>query len=903
MQKLIEKRLSLFWDPGTFLLPEWEGKNPLNSSKYYDLNTLLKVNQDNNIWLFFTPNGNLGKLNKTGEIIKRKQVDCEDYIASFYVDVDLRDAIEYKDHKSMLKHILKASYDNKVPIQYIVRTGNWFHLRAFTKVDERYVIGDEFAKQYKTIQESLSEIYDGWDASSHSNNKLMRLPYTQYWKGSMPVQTQLLKVEGWDKDELTTSIVETPEQIMIDDTKCLNFKQVEFFVNNMRTPEVRQQKWAEHISVVWTEQVNALSIVDVISKLKAYPRTFNWKKYLFWLKWNRITFTIDWVQYNPDGYRVKTDGNYVHNFSFDKHEIDERPRGWCFSFLYHYFNKNMADMNTFFENEFGFSLSKVSGNEMYLCLKGENGSIYFTDEWVIYHKQIKNKKWDWVVDVQSKLFDVPLVIEGVIKTPYEMHGETEEENIYYVIKRLDNEDIIIMDFMPDRKAFNKKYGKKGLVFTGSEFDILDFFMAINNAVKKWALKRFDFRYLNGYYKGTYVIGDSIFDREWNKVDPKASDIILYTNKIEMVNNQSDVTIRKFGEALRWIFSDRESMLSMATYLMLLLWHKFRYDTLWQIKQQVLLPWLFLSWKTRAGKTTLITILKNGIGLAYESRKFSVISTSPQPLKQAWCDDFILHIEEFTGDVWEVKETIIRDILNKSRSGRWQSDWTNVQYIYRSGLLIDWEKLPRSESVANRCILVGMYEQDKIGDEAKLYRFKDKTFLRDFLVKAYSIDTATLYGQLQDIERMLKDKKIKDRNLLLYSLVVLANRFFDTFPEDELIAAVLENLEDLAHMDVKNNELADILAEFIIANRVQPTLIEWERNQWQVIIPFTIDMRNKNKIEIINLLKIYKKHVQLRGNNILITVNPEDTSEQNVELYNALILYKKYFRRENFLDFV
>lgn len=119
----------------------------------------------------------------------------------------------------------------------------------------------------------------------------------------------------------------------------------------------------------------------------------------------------------------------------------------------------------------------------------------------------------------------------------------------------------------------------------------------------------------------------------------------------------------------------------------------------------------------------------------------------------------------------------------------------------------------------------MYEQDKIGDEAKLYRFKDKTFLRDFLVKAYSIDTATLYDQLQDIERMLKDKKIKDRNLLLYSLVVLANRFFDTFPEDELIAAVLENLEDLAHMDVKNNELADILAEFIIANRVQPTLIE------------------------------------------------------------------------------
>jgi hypothetical protein len=155
-----------------------------------------------------------------------------------------------------------------------------------------------------------------------------------------------------------------------------------------------------------------------------------------------------------------------------------------------------------------------------------------------------------MVDVQSKLFDVPLIIEGVIKTPYEMHGETEEENIYYVIKRLDNDDIIIMDFKPDRKAFNKSYGKKGLVFTGSEFDILDFFMAINNAVKKGALKQFDFRYLNGYYPTSYVIGDTVYDRQGNIIDAKANDIILYTNKIEQVHNQTDVTIKKFGESLR-----------------------------------------------------------------------------------------------------------------------------------------------------------------------------------------------------------------------------------------------------------------------------------------------------------------------------------------------------------------
>jgi hypothetical protein len=83
------------------------------------------------------------------------------------------------------------------------------------------------------------------------------------------------------------------------------------------------------------------------------------------------------------------------------------------------------------------------------------------------------------------------------------------------------------------------------------------------------------------------------------------------------------------------------------------------------------------------------------------------------------------------------------------------------------------------------------------------------------MKAYSIDTSTIHDELLDIERKLKDKKIKDRNLLLYSIVALTNRFFAIFNEDELIQAMLDNLDDLDNVDKMNTYISDILAEFII----------------------------------------------------------------------------------------
>ena len=161
----------------------------------------------------------------------------------------------------------------------------------------------------------------------------------------------------------------------------------------------------------------------------------------------------------------------------------------------------------------------------------------------------------------------------------------------------------------------------------------------------------------------------------------------------------------------------------------------------------------------------MTILKNWARIATDTKKYSIKSTTPQPLKQAATDDFVLHLEEFTWHIWEIKETIVRDVLNKAKTARWQADWENVYYIFRSALVLDWERLPESQSVSNRCVVVPMFEEDKLGDEKKLWWFVWKSFLKDFITQLYDIDTTMVVKQFKAVEAILRAEWIRDRNLL------------------------------------------------------------------------------------------------------------------------------------------
>lgn len=912
MKEIMNKRLSLFWNSAMFILSEWEPSavRTADFSKFYDDDAYIKINNNQAYGLYFTPNGNFGNLNTVWEKIVRAKTDGEEYISSLYIDVDMR-ASDYTDMDRLLKNILETVEIDWMPIQYIVQTGNGYHLYMFIKEEYRRIVAQEFGNKFREIQENLAKNFEWWDTRSHSINKLMRMPFSKYWRTIPAKTTKLFKVIWEDRSTKLEEITST-EQITLDDSKCLTLDMIQYYCNNISEVSVKKQKSQEYIWDIGSSQINIIPITEVINKLKWYPREHMWKTYEFWLKNSRIILKIDWQTYVPDGYKVNIANNYVHNFSLDQYNVDERPRWPVFPFLYNYFKKDITQLNKFLTDEFQISLMKWWwDDENYICLPTETWYIYFTDKWVLYGKSVFNKKAKTYEDVQIKLFDSPIYIKWIIKTDYDLFWETEEKNVYYLFYNAKTWTDIIIEYTSDRKAFNKKYWKKGLIFFGSEYDLLDFYNTINHAADNKVVKEFDFRYLNGWYKDWFVIWDKIYDRNAEEIDYNTKDIILKTNNIARTFENKDVSLMEFGDKLCKVCTNRVAMIWLTTFVALFLWHKFRTPILWKYKQQVLMPWLFFSWVTKSGKSTILTILKNAAEITLEARKYSVIWTSPQPLKQAATDDFILHLEEFTGMIWDQKETIIRDILNKARTARWMADGWNTYYIFRSSLLLDWEHMPKSASVANRCVVVPMFDtpEEKIGNEKTLADMIGLSFLKDIIKKSYEYTSADILDVFKKSEQTLLKFGITDRRLLLYTFILTVNRVFNIFLEDELLKAISENIEMIDSIEKTNNILGNILSELIIKNKIIPTISkndsEWF---WQITVPYTMELRSQNLVLFIDIAKQYPNHIKVIWNNINIKLYVDETGvlatdKANVDIYNTIVPYKTYFKQEHFLNFI
>ncbi len=912
MNELIEKRLSLFWNPAMFLLPEWDGSltRTMNFSTCYWLNTLVKANEQQWYGLFFTPNWNLWRVNTPWDWAKalHSKKDCEEYISSLYVDVDIKDT-NYDSLDKLMKVTLDTIFTDKIPIQYIMKSWWWLHLYTFVCDKERYQVWQMLGADIKDVQENFAKVFDWWCINSHSINKLMRMPFSKYRRTIPTKTTSLYKLIRTDTG-IELELVTKPEQIHLREELCITEANVSSFINNTAEIKTSKSRWTEYIWDIWSAQINAIPIADIIDKLKSYPRKYLGKSYEFFLKWNRITLKIDGSIYIPDWYKVNREKNYVHNFSFHDHPSDERPRWPAFVFLYNYFNKDITALNNFLTKEYDISLSKNWEEwESYICLPTETWYIYFTDKWVFYSKSVFNRKAKTYEDIQIKLFDMPVYIKWIIKTSYDMFGETEDENIFYILHSPKKELEILLEYTTDRKAFNKKYWKKWLIFLGSEFDLIDLYNAINKAADSKVIKTYDLRYLNWYYPDCFIKWDNVYDRYGKIIQYKDYDIILKTQSIPHTNDPKHITVHEFGQRLLKVFSNRLSMLSYTAFIALLLWHKFWVPMLKNYKQQVLMPWLFLSGITKSWKTTLLTILKNGAEITLDARKYSIVWTSAQPLKQAATDDFILHIEEFTWNIWDAKETILRDIINKAKTGRGMADGNNVFYIFRSSLILDWEHMPRSESVANRCIVIPMFDssKDKIGNEKTLSDMIWMSYLKDFISTTYEYKQDIVLDIFKQSETILKKNWLSDRNLLLYSFLVATNRMFNIFPEADLINVICDNIALHNTIDKENNVLGNLLSELIIKNKINPTITEKD-DYWQITIPYTMDIRSQNKIMFIDIIQQYSDNIRIVGSNINIKLFTSGNwvivkEKQNIDVYNIIIPYKSYFKVERFLDFI
>lgn len=905
--EVTKKWLSLFGHSCVFALNDLvTTKKPskwhFDWSINHSLEEYVDVNSDSPYWLFFTPNWNLWKKNKLWQKLVRSKTDCEKYISVFYVDIDIKDT-DYTSMAELKESMLEVILDQNLPVSYIMESGWWFHLYMFV---ERWAERKLDWIDFKKVQEEFAKRFEWWDLASHSVNKLMRLPTSNHWKTASPIPTKLWKVykdideveliEVLEADDIDEDIhTFLPEQYLRNLNDNLNEK-IEMRIDMGWTPE-------QQIEVEWDQNIiNKIEIKKVIKVLEKkndkYPKEYWGYNYRFYIERDSTRIHIEktnletWeVTYDETSwYRINIGQNYVHNFSSDKHPISERPRWWTFSFLYHYFDKNYLRVKVFLEEEFWIVL-KQQELWMWLSISTFWWAITFDKTWVVYHKESKIK--GNTVVVPKRLFEIPIEIVWLFSSRYTKFWEAEEDHNYYVIKRLDKDDDerIIVQFSVDRKAFNKTYGSTWLMFFWNEEDMLSFYSALNKARIGWQIPTLEFAYLNWLKKDKLILGHQVFDKDFKPI--VTDDLILNTQEVTMCYKwKTQISVSEFCEKFRKLFKDRVSILSFVTYITLYLWHDF-WSPISEIKQQSLIPWMIVSWKTRAGKTTLISVLKEWSWLDIDTRKFSIKSTTAQPLKQAGTDSFLLHLEEFTWDIQPEKETIIRDILNKSITSRWNISGDNTRFVYRSSLILDWERLPTSQSVVNRTVLVPMFESDKIWNEDLLYDIKKYFFLPDILKKIMWIHDTIKIEEFKEAEAILHRNWIAWRNWMLYAFILATNNILQIIDNNLLLDIIKENFKLLWEVEVDSDDLSELLSTAIITNRIRPnfdySLFEhsWgSKLKWDLTL--TKDIVAEKRVTILSILEQYKWEIELSW--YTLKINTDKTSM----LWHKLLNYQQYF---------
>lgn len=909
MLDIIKAWLALFWDPAVFLLPEWSAKagsnKRINYNNYFGVEKSFEINKEQSYGLFFTPNWNLGRVNSEWESVRRKQIDCENYISCFYADLDKKDS-SYKDRtmEEYFDYIKETIRQRDFLAQYIVQSWWWFHLYCFVDRAQCGEMWERFRADWKLIQNSVAEIFDWWDKSSHSINKLMRLPFSNHWKTWIPKQCKLRRVDR-KNNKIDFVEVTKPEDVVLDEFYTSKVSWIAEFVDNQRAIKITNPKGQDVTYAPMTEDINKLPIVDVIRKLEAYPRINERKqKVIFKTDWIRIWFVIDWKTVHTDGYKIHTGKNYVHNFSFSQHPKDERPRWPVYNFLLNYFNKDMVAMWDFLKAEYNLEFLNW-GKETFMQLPTDKWVIMFQDDWVYYRTtKTKGKETE---DANEKLFDVPFIIKWWMKVWQDKYWETDDMNYYYIISLLDKDEDdpeeMIIEYKPDKSRFNNEYWKKWISFTKSDTYLVDFYSALKLWLKKWIIRKFKYISQNWYYPTMYVEWDRIYNTQWDPLNTEGLALKFDTPSIDTTPIIKEVSMSEYWEMLRWVFVDEESILCFVTFLVLVMWDKFWSNYLNSNLQQIIIPWLFISWKTKSGKSTMVNLLLNWFWLSSNCRRASVKWTTLQPLKQSATDDFILHREEFTWRwMTEEKENLIRDVLNKTKTARWMIDGTNTKYTYRSSLILDWERLPDSESVINRCVVVPFNLKGRIGTVEKLRQFVWVGFKRDFITRLYKLEPAQIKKDFHSAQDRCLQAGILDRYSMIYWFLLCVNSWFNLFLEDELLNVIKKNLKESDELDKEQTPLASILNEVINEYKVKPTLSREDEDVYKVIIPIPRQMISQVKLDIMDMMKYYwAKRMIFAKQNLVVTLESNNPEPLNKELYNTIILYKAHFHMENFMD--
>lgn len=912
MEKL-KKFLSLFGQPGLFMYPDApDGARPggHDCSVYADLETCVAVNSKMAFSLAFRPAGNLAKKNEPGQRICT--TEPEDYLPAVWFDIDLDEKTAEDGITSiseLMQHVAETAGKHNLPLSFVTKTGRGVHCYFMVDESARAKVAKDYKAKLDNIQKAFAESFGYFDNNAIGTKRLMRLPFTKHWKTGVPVDVELYRADwGEDADYEMPKLVkcEKPEDVRYDERKVVTLSAMEQFAQyaaeKIEVDAGRDMRLRLEIAADM-EKVDKVPMADVLRKLEKYPRKHEGKLWKF--KLARVSGNTGFIDVETtdettgeihnaktEGYRLNVSGNFVNCFSSHAHPIEERPRGSAYPFLHHYFKGNTKEIRDFLLKEFGLNLHERRTDAVMVPLATSHGMVIFTKNEVVYKKQVVNKGGK-ITEQEVVLFRTPMKVVGVIETNHFRKGELNHPQSYYVIERLDRtgpDSRFILEFVEDRKKFNRRYGQQQIIFHGDEEDLLDFYLAMNFAVRGGQVPAFKYEWQNGWRGDRFVVGKSIWSFAEGKLVPPAPDCHYANEDVPFsLSGKTDVTCKEFMEILVKNWGERVGIMAFAGFAVGYLTSEY-WKFVSKAKAEFIVPGLFLTGMTKVGKSTLISSMKEGAGLTADARKISVRSTSLQPLKHMGTDAFVMHIEEFTGDIRSDKESIVRDIINRSKSGTGMITGDNIEYNYRASVVIDGERLPAQASVTNRCAMVPMFESERCGTQATLNNLRGISYFKDLMGKAVEWRKRDPEGKFLQAEADCFREGFSDRKAMIAGYLLCVWRMLGLGDEARFFAAAKENFGIGSQIDPNSDPLSAFMNDMVFSKRVQGTLQSVSgQNVIRVSIP--PEVAESKRVEIVGIMRQFPKNVRFEHNAVIVTYHERDDAKMHDRMRPLLPLLR------------
>lgn len=852
----------------------------------------------------YTPNGNFAKANagkKSWDKSLRRETDAEDNIFVFMVDLDKKspghpDAPDYSEED--LLAILKRE---KLPIQYITATPGGWHMYMFIDPGDRQSIQK---KVYSELQTAFATRMDADNLKDVS--RLMRVPFSKYWKG-WPDQgyVKLYRTEITPSGDYELEEVVHPDQIVIPEYGNWTLQQVsqlhdtlteKTIISNSSSEDKFFDKKSGGFSD-FTTQCNLIRIDKIIAALSKYPRMNEKEEMLEYpVLINKtmiglVRINSDGEQlpvYETDGYRVKPSENYVNNLT-EKYSKQERPRGWPYAFVHGWFCGSNIKIYEFFEKEFDMKRRSDDSN-LYVTIQASRGVIDFTATGVTYTVTVMQK--DKTTTKSIKLMHMGCYPKAVVKTKWNTgKSETDQKNQYVLLTTYRWEDILI-PYHTDKRAFNKIHGSHGMQFIADEVCLNDWYDAIWKASERWEIPTYQYYGTNGFYEDGFLYGKDWFTPEGTlkDVSEMRGKYFGNTKYTGSFHNKTAVTVKDFYEDLEKMFPKRISLVSMLAFITGMVGIDFWSVVTSKLNSTKMIPALMISGITQSGKTTLAWLMKEGFWLDPNVRTVWVNSITPQPLQQLSTDNITLCLTEFTGEIVRGREENLRDIINKDSKLRWNGDASNSQYIYRSNLMIDGERLPGQESLMNRMIVVPFFSTDKRGNPYAITQARQKTFIFDLVKRIYANWNRVEKYYLEGMS-FLSNCNLQDRDLQLFSFLYVINKILWLASNEDFVAAIKENLAILQSFE-KSDALDEILSEIIFVERISPTLYEnFDATEVSLSVPLPAHIVGKNRIKIAECLKKYDWALKIENSCLILIKNKIDLITKKIEKFSYRAISK------------